>query len=158
MTKESESNEWWSDKEWYENICDTYEIYPKFDAAATHESTKCPEYFDKIDNALEREWKIENPVGIIVDIWCNPPLNKGLCRKFVLKAEEQWRKHNMNIMMPVPAGVISRQYFRHLWDEFVKNQGKTVFLDPIDRPKFLLNGKKKTFARNDYMMLIFKKQ
>lgn len=156
MTKESESNEWLTDRELFDKLCSTYDIYPTLDAAATRKNTLCRNFIDKREDALKANW--HDGQFRYGDVWCSPPLNKGMCKKFVLKAEQEWRRHNMNIMMPLPIGVCSRKYFRHLWEDFKSSFGKTIDIDPIDRPKFSLNGKKKASARNDYMVLIFRKQ
>jgi hypothetical protein len=126
------------------------------DVAADDNYHMCENYFTKNDNALEQEWLFGNAY-FPGDIWMNPPLLAGLTRKFVLKAEREWIKYNMNILSIVPAGVIARQWFRHLWDLFKNNQG--VEIEPINRPKFLDHGEEvKHQARNDYIVLIFRKR
>ena len=162
MTKESESDEWWITKELYHELEKKYNLRMELDVACTLDN--CINgwgfYHDLGEDALKKEWILTYSDGRsrTTDVWCNPPLNKLQCKKFVLKAEEQWRKHNINILMPLPIGVCSRKYFRHLWNEFKSSFGKTIDIDPIDRPKFSNKGKEARSARNDYMVLLFRKR
>jgi len=146
-------DEWYTDPELYLELCEKYQIYPEIDIAAHDDSHMCDIYKTKEHDTLNTEWVLIE--GETNDIWMNPPLLGGLTKKFVLKAEEQWMKHNMNILAIVPAGVIARQWFRHLWWMFVRNEG--VEIEPINRPKFLDHGEVvKNQARNDYIVLIFR--
>ncbi len=149
MTNKSNSNEWYYPEIEFVKLCYKHEIYPILDVAATKKYHLCDKYFTKKDDALTKEW--------LDDSWMNPPLGKGMTMKFIVKAYEQWKKHSIDILAIVPAGVISRQYFKPLWSDFISNKGIIVY--PMDRPKFLYHGKKiEESARNDYITLVFKNE
>lgn len=154
MEKEKH-DEWYTQKNDYQIWCDKYKIYPQLDIAGHEDWHMCSIYCTKKLDALSKEsWELDD--GRVVDIWMNPPLLKGSTKKFVLKAEEQWRKLNMNILSVVPTGVISRKWFRHLWIAFKNGDG--IEIDPIDRPTFLERGVLGQQSRNDYIVLCFRKR
>jgi hypothetical protein len=162
---EEKHDEWYTTKELYDWLCERFNIQPEYDIAAHDGSHMCDEYLTKEDNALKKSWfSPQCDINDIApkhlkpkDIYMNPPLLGGLTKKFVLKAEEQWMKYNMNILSIVPAGVISRQWFRHLWWKFRRDQG--VEIEPIDRPTFSERGQPLgQQARNDYIALIFRQR
>lgn len=145
----SKNDNWWTKWDDYHRWCKIANVQPRLDVCADNESSKCDEYITKEQDALSRDWITEHGV---VDVWCNPPLSKT--KAFMLKAKEQWEKHGMNILMVVPTGVISRKYFRELW--YIFKAGR-IDIIPIDRPKFLENGKESRFqAHNDYILILFK--
>lgn len=147
LTKKSGSNEWYYPRSEYIKLCEKHEIYPIIDVAATKKYHLCADYFTKKDDALTKEW--------LDTSWMNPPLGKGMTKKFITKAYEQWWKHNIDILAIVPTGVISRQYFKPLWSNFMQKKGIIIY--PMDRPKFMYEGKKvEESARNDYITLVFK--
>lgn len=152
----SESDEWYYPKLEYIKLCKKYKINPKLDVAATNKYHLCQYYFTKKDDALKQEWLIKAGTKK-TGAWVNPPLRKGMTKAFILKAHEQWSRHNINILMIVPAGVISRQYFQPIWKLFKDGM---IELDPISpRPRFLFKGEKTKYsARNDYISLFFKKR
>lgn len=155
MTEKEKHDEWYTKKELYREICKMFNITPKLDVAATNAYHLCEFYFTKEDNALNHEWLIfeTNKTGV----WMNPPLLKGATKKFINKACQQWIKHNINIICLVPAGVISRKYFKPIWKLF--KRGYFVDIEPIGRPQFLDHGKENgSQARNDYIVLVFKKR
>lgn len=162
MTIFSESNEWWTYKELVKNIEDKYKLHFQLDAAASKLSTKCEFYITKEQNALTTEWVVWAPDMTYyseVDTWLNPPLGKTLTKQFVLRGFEQWKKYKMNLVMLLPAGVISRQYFKPIWDLFKSSYTTNVDIEPVrPRPSFLYEGKPvKDQARNDYITVFFKK-
>ena len=153
---EEHHDEWYTRVELFKELCTRYAIFPKMDVAANDTNHMCDDYFTESDNALEQEWVIGESHYFPGDLWMNPPLLKGNTKRFVLKAYEQWQRYNMNILSIVPSGVISRNWFRPLWDNFITKGGITI--DPIKRPSFLDHGDEPKFAaRNDYIALIFRK-
>lgn len=129
--------------ELFTSLCERFNIYPHLDVAATKENKKCSYYFTINDNALEQEW--------LVDAWCNHP--HTLHKEFVAKCYQQWKKHNINIMMIIPANCMRTSY----WHEYIENiaeyraiKGSIVFLR---------NGKRSDFgSRNAYVCVIWRKQ
>ena len=155
MTEASDSNEWWYPDEDYRDLCDQFKIIPMIDVAANAKNSKCLVHFE---DALDIGWNVKNQyTNRIMDLWMNPPLGKGMTEKFVRKAYNEWIRHGMGILSILPAGVISRKYFKQIWDSF--KLGEDVDIEPIrPRPKFLLEGKKtKWSARNDYITVHFKR-
>ena len=147
-------DEWYTRKTLYNELCTRYCIFPKLDIAASAENSMCENWLGKEDDVLNGDWLSSDEV---VDIWMNPPLLKGNTKRFVLKAYEQWQRYNMNILSIVPSGVISRNWFRPLWDNFITKGG--IVIDPIKRPSFLDHGDEPKFAaRNDYIALLFRRK
>jgi len=140
-------DEWYSQRDWYINLCNRYDVFPVLDVAAAKEYHLCNRYFTKEDDALTKEWD--------EDFWMNPPLLKGNTKKFVLYAYEQHKKHNVNGLCVVPSGIISRKWFRVMWELF---RSGLYDLDPIDRPTFLNRGVLGQQSRNDYIILVFRRR
>ncbi|NIT99632.1 MAG: hypothetical protein GWN01_01410 [Nitrosopumilaceae archaeon] len=155
MTEKSESNEWYLPKSLFIKYCKLVNLRPKPDVAATKKYHLCEYYFTEEDDALKQEWLIKAGTKK-TGIWVNPPLKRMMTKKFVNKACQQWIKHNLNILMIIPTGVISRKYFRNIWKLF--KRGYFVDIIPIDRPHFIHNGEIGDQARNDYILLVFRKR
>lgn len=145
-------DEWYTQVVDYDNFCNTYNIRPYLDVAASKESHMCEHYYTKEDDALTKQF--------LEDFWLNPPLLKGLTKKFTLYAVEQAFKNKVNGLCLIPAGVIARQWFRPIWHRFVQNLkdgNNKVFIDPINRPSFHDHGAPiGQQARNDYIMLVLR--
>ena len=58
-------DEWETPKEYYDYLCERYNIHPTLDVCATAENRKCATYFTAADNGLNQRWEF--------DTWCNPP-------------------------------------------------------------------------------------
>ena len=126
--------------ELYADLCETYNIHPHLDVAANRHNSKTDAF---LDDALYEEW---NHYG--EDVWCNPPHSKT--EEFVLRADWQWDKHNINIMMIVPANAICAHYFDVILEhaEYHRISG---------RPHFLRNGiPTKWPSRNSYFVVIWR--
>jgi phage N-6-adenine-methyltransferase len=142
------SDEWETPTELFRELCYTYSLTPTLDVACTSKNQKCVLGYTKETDALDCDWYQGN------DVWCNPPHSKT--QAFVLKAHEQWYKHNINIIMLVPTGVISRKYFRSIWNNYFMVR-KGVEIHPIDRPTFIHpDHDKQKSARNDYIVIIWR--
>jgi len=119
-------------------------IFPKVDVCAA-KINKCA---NGLDNSLELNWF--DPISNHYDFWCNPPHSKT--KEFVLKADEQWQKFNLNIMMIIPANAVTTKYFETVLDN--------VEYYPISgRITFLVNGEPSPYpARNGYFVVIWRKK
>jgi len=131
-----------------------YGIFPTLDVACRMDKNnrKCQSgiHVDLENDALDTEWNHTNFSKEYPDVWCNPPQTK--CKEFVLKANEQNIKHNINIMMIIPANVLTTNYFA----EVIQN----VEYHPIKgRITFLVDGKPSPYpARNGYFVVIWRKK
>jgi len=119
-----------------------YGIFPAIDVACNDKNAKCSYV---LDDGLVSDW---GDFGR--DVWVNPPQTK--CKEFVLKADEQWRIHNINIMMIIPANVLTSNYFHQVIEH--------VEYHPIKgRITFLVDGKISPYpARNGYFVVIWRKK
>ena len=151
-TELSLSDEWETPKELYDHLCGKYGIKPKLDVCATQENRKC--YSAIFSNSLEYDWtlpKVGNIKHLLVDVWCNPPHSD--IGRFVVKAFGEWRRHNITIMMIIPANSMCTNYA----EECI--EGKAEY-HPINRKwcKFLYKGEEKDHARNGYFVVIWRKK
>lgn len=136
-------------------LCHAYKFNPQLDAAANNENSKC-RFF--LTDALHKEWmkphtykKRTDTFLKGVDVWCNPP--HSLTEEFVKRANQQSDKHNINIMMIVPANSICAKYF----DEILESPFVNYFRIS-GRITFYRNGKPSRFpSRNGYFVVIWRK-
>jgi len=137
------SDEYETPDDMFEQLCNEYGIHPQMDVAATSKNLKCQFHLSKFYDALESEWEY--------DSWCNPPHSKT--KQFVEKAYEQWKKHNIDILMIIPANSLCTNY---AFDYILK---KGVEFHPIlGRPIFLVDGVPSKFnSRNGYFVVIWRK-
>jgi len=143
-TELSLSDEWETPNELYDYLCNTYKIYPELDVACTSENCITGRMIP-IDS-LAADWD----TGDKCDVWCNPPHTKT--EEFVKKAYEEWIKHNINIMMILPANAMCTNYAENWIEPFARYH-------PINRRlcKFLHKGKKMDSSRNGYFVVIWRK-
>ena len=131
------------------DLCKKYQVNHQLDVAATEKNKKCDNYFTFMDNALEKDWVISG--DHLVDIWCNHP--HTLHEQFVVKAHQQWKKHNITIMMIIPANCCRTNY----WHKYIEDQAEYHAIKGSIR--FLQNGRPtKDTSRNAYMVVIWKKK
>jgi len=139
-TVEEDEDNYETPPELYCRLCGLYSIFPKIDVAATNENKKC---FDYITDAFHVDWGSN-------DVWCNPPGSLQL--KFIERAENQYHKYNMNILMIVPANCVSTE----VWHRII--EGKREYHAVKGRPIFLKNGRKTKFpSRNSYLCIVWRK-
>jgi len=139
-TELSLSDEWETPNELFLYLCKKYDIWPEADVAATQQNFKTGTL---LHDGLTDDW--------LLDAWCNPPHSKT--EQFVKKADEQWEKHNINILMIVPANSICAHYFDDVFDNNHANYYRIS-----GRPQFLRNGKVSKFpSRNSYFVVIWRK-
>ena len=148
------SDDWETPDELYQHLCRKYKLKPRLDVACQYYSdegkhnSKCYEGWFKNHNALTRNWIADEGK---VDVWCNPPHSKT--ESFVNKADQQWKKHNINILMIVPANSVCAHYFDDVFDN-----NHTNYYRISGRPQFLRNGKVSKFpSRNSYFVVIWRK-
>ena len=125
----------------YYGLCLKYKISPKLDVACIDDppNFKTARY---LLDGLVSNWT--------EDVWCNPPHSKT--EKFVSMADEQWRIHNINIMMIVPANAICAHYFDDIFVEYHAEYHRIP-----GRPTFLQNGKPTKYpSRNSYFVVIWR--
>ena len=124
-------------------LCDKFQVTPLLDVAATSKNRKFTIFFSKEDNALEQDWTL--------DAWCNHP--HTLHKEFVEKAYNEWKKHNITIMMIIPANTGRTRY----WHEFIEPFAEYKMIKGNIR--FLKDGKMtKEAARNGYVCVIWRKK
>ena len=142
----SKSDEWETPKELFKFLCEEYDIHPDTDVCATDGNTKCIGYVDREMDCLKHEFQWHDD-----GLWCNPPHSQT--EQFVKKMFEQWRKHNIPILMIIPTNTMSSKY----WHNYIEN---TAEYYPIKgRIRFLYNGKPaKDVSRNAYVCVIWRKK
>lgn len=132
----------------YNYLCETYQVFPKLDVCADSINRKCLDYISKEQNALFTEWTLNNG---LVDVWANPPGTLQL--SFIERAERQYKKYGMTIMMILPSRVLSTT----IWHQFI--EGKREYHAIQGRPVFLKHGKKTKWpAMHVYVVVIWRKQ
>ncbi len=141
---ESDEDEWTTPVSVFNSLCWYHNLYPKLDVCADSINAKCKVYLTKEDNALLTNW-------IITTVWCNPPHSKT--EEFVKKAQTEWLKHNINILMIVPANAIGAHYFDDIFD------GKSATYHRYSgRIKFTQHGIEKSSSRNGYFSVVWRKR
>lgn len=144
-------DDFWTPIDLYQRLCKLYSLNPQLDVAATIINKKCSFF---LDNALFQEWILQD--GSRVDIWCNPP--HSMTEEFIRRADSQYRKYNLNIIMIVPSNTESTK----VWSDLIE----TDYSDIVEnhrvegRPRFLQHGNTKTkfSSRNAYRVLIWRKR
>jgi len=151
-TELSLSDEWETPDELYQHLCEKYNIHPEYDVAAIDGNSKCMYLIDKEQDSFVKEWGIQSDIQFPnkADVWCNPPHSKN--EEFVKRAYDQWVKHNINIMMILPANALCTNYAENWIEPFAEYH-------PINRSlcKFLYHGKTKDSSRNGYFVVIWRK-
>lgn len=145
------SSEHYTPKDLYIKLCAEEKITPRLDVAATDNYHLCQYYFTKEDDALKQEWLIKSGTKK-TGIWCNPP--NPLTQKFIEKADEQWFKYNLNILMLIPINAtVTRNGQKYIWNNpFVK-------IRPVlPTPRFIFNGVQQQSARNRYCLVRWNKR
>ena len=152
-TELSLSDDWETPQKLFDYLCEKYKITPEYDVAATDDNSKCMYLISKEDqDGLTHEWNIQSDIQFpnYADVWCNPPHSKN--EEFVKRAYDQWVKHNINIMMILPANAMCTNYAENWIEPFAEYH-------PINRRfcKFLYKGEKKDSSRNGYFVVIWRK-
>ena len=131
-------------------LCYKTGIFPSLDVAAGQNNTKCKQWES---DALNQEWHritYDGNPNPYCDVWCNPPHSKT--EEFVRRATKQWVKHNLNILMIIPANSICTKYAEECIEPHAEYH--PIFF----RPKFLKNGEEKDPSRNSYFYVVWRKK
>jgi len=143
-TELSLSDEWETPQELYDHLCEKYNLKPNFHVASDPVNCKCR---GGTNTALgDVDWNVYDETIV----WCNPPHSKN--EEFVRKAYNEWAKHNITIMMILPANALCTNYAENWIEPFAEYH-------PINRRfcKFLYHGEKKDSSRNGYFVVIWRK-
>lgn len=65
------------------------------DPCASDSNTKCEYYYTIEEDGLKQNWSNET-------VFCNPPYGKEIA-KWVKKCYEEWKNHNVTVVMLIPA-------------------------------------------------------
>ena len=136
------SDDYETPNELFLELCKMHNIKPILDASADINNTKCPYWYSKDDDALTKKWDL--------DTWVNPP--HSLTKQFVLKADQEWQKNNINILMIIPANSICAKYCNDIFEN------KHATYHRINgRPIFHVDGKPcPEPARNSYFAIVWR--
>lgn len=143
MTELSESDEWETPPELFKRLSDQYDMNFTLDVATNddYNNSLCDE---SLTRAFDQEWLTDG------DIWCNPPHSQN--REFVVRANDQWKKHNINILMLLPSRATHSRYAQ----KYIKPYAE---VHPIyGRIRFLRDGKlSENTSLNAYDVVIWRK-
>lgn len=98
------------------------------DVSANGTNKKCKYFINEYDDALSVDWDYHGGSTVAFN---NPPRSKN--GKFVIKALEQWKKHNIDIVQLLCWNDIGNKYGDILWPHIlgkrikVRNLGKVIF-------------------------------
>ena len=147
-TVEEDDDNYETPRELFRELCIKYGIEPITDVCADSNNSKCVNWITKEENALLTEWNTTSKAPH--DIWANPPGSLQL--KFIERAESQYLKHNINILMIVPANCVSTE----VWHRLIED--KREYHAVKGRPVFLKNGRKTKFpSRNSYVCIVWRR-
>lgn len=143
-TIEPDEDSYETDPELIQRFEKQYDLQFQLDAAAKDYNKKCSDY---LHDALHQDWTRG-------DVWCNPP--HTLNEEFIIRADAQHKKYNINICMIVPANCQSMP----TWHNLIESETKVITENHpvLKRPKFFKNGRKtKHSSRNAYRVIIWRK-
>ena len=132
-----------------------YNLYFELDAAAKDYNTQCPSF---LTDALHEEWIINSPnisYQVKKDVWCNPP--HSLNEEFIMRADAQHKKYNINICMVIPTNCQSMP----TWHKLIESETKIITENHplLKRPSFFKRGRKTKFSsRNAYRVIVWRKK
>ena len=136
----SSSDEYETPDEVFDELCKKYNMSPTLDVCTTRKMSKCKKFFTK--DATSKNWT--------QSVWCNPPHSKT--KDFVKKADAEWKRNNIDIMMLIPANSICAAYFDDILDK-----GHATYHRLSGRIRFLVEGKPSEFpSRNAYFVVLWR--
>ena len=134
-------DEFWTPRPLYESLIEKYDFNPILDVAATKENKRCSLF---LTDALHKSWNYAGQ-----DVWCNPP--HSMTDDFIARAEQQFNRWRMKIMMIVPANVGGTIMFQ----KYVEGHREYHFI--AGRPKFLKFGRPSKYpSRNSYIVILWR--
>ncbi len=174
-SKKSKSNNWWTPKKTFNELCQEYHFKPDLDAAGDEENSLCDYYLDKKIDALDDEVKWIVKKNKKTKVFLNPPngdekeeviiiLKSGRKKKvtksrrllamFIHRAYLEFCEGRI-IMMIVPLNVQSSGSW---WDNVQEpmEAREDIFVRPIKRRiPFMENGKPGKSSINGYCVVLF---
>ena len=136
------------------------------DVCADLKNTKCEYYIKEESNALTTDWNFysscRNKVGTMEEldlklketpiVFCNPP--RSINGNFVDKAYQQWKDHNIDIVMLLCWNDLGNKYGEKLIPHIMD---KSIIVSNLGKVKFNKNGKtSKYVSRLTYFWAWFK--
>ena len=174
-SKKSISNNWWTPKKNFLELCEEYDFKPVLDAAADEKNALCDYYLDKEVDGLDPEVKWIVKKNKKTKVFLNPPngnekekvvimlkngkgkvitKSKRLLSMFIHRAYLEFCEGRI-IMMIVPLNVQSSGSW---WDNIQEpmEAGEDIFVRPIKRRiPFMENGKPGKSSINGYCVVLF---
>lgn len=98
----------------FNDACREYNIYPKFDVAASRYNHVLYDYWTKADNSLNKDWPF--------DFFMNPPYSN--ISNFMRKAYQEHINHNVNALI-----LTYNKTDTKWWHRYVKNKAETHFIE-----------------------------
>lgn len=111
----SNSNEWYTPKELYDEIEQRLQIKFTLDPCATKESAKCDLYYTKKEDGLSKDWGGHN-------VFINPPYSRDLQPKFIRKAYEESLKTKTVCVLLIPARTDTK-----IWHEVIFPYSRMIY-------------------------------
>jgi len=93
--------------------CQTYDVHPKLDVAASRINHVCDRYFTKQDDALTKEWD--------EDFFLNPPYSQ--VEIFIKYAYQQYKKHNVTGLILTYSKTDTKW-----WHDYIEGRAETYFI------------------------------
>ena len=101
----SKSNEWETPQDLFDRL--DAQFHFTLDPAATDDNHKCAKWYTMETNGLIQDWSNEV-------VFCNPPYGKEI-GKWVEKCYNEARKHNVKIVMLIPARTDTKWFHKYLY-------------------------------------------
>lgn len=131
--KSAVDDEYETPDELYYSLTSHYDIVCELDVFANEwyenevmkTNSKCLDYFTIEDNALEVEWLLpdgKKPTGI----WWNDP--STLHKECLVKSEQQWLRHDLDILGMLPANTVRPPYF---YNHVQRYNNKGLIIEPL---------------------------
>ena len=117
----SNSNEWATPKDLFNDLNKKFNF--TLDPCANDENHKCDKYYTIKEDGLKQEWEGEC-------VFCNPPYGREIS-KWVKKCYEQHFKHNITVVMLLPARTDTSYFHNYIYhkSEIIFLRGRLHFSD-----------------------------
>lgn len=117
----SNSYEWATPQDLFDKL--NTEFHFTLDPCATEENKKCEKFYTKQEDGLLKSWENET-------VFCNPPYGRGIINKWVKKCHDEWRNHNITVVMLIFARTDTSYFhdyiFPHCELRFLRGRVKFV--------------------------------
>lgn len=101
-----ESDEWGTPSALFQQLDQEFNF--TLDACANAENHKCPKYFDKYQDGLQKNWSNEV-------VFCNPPYSQ--IGKWCEKCYKEWKYHNVTIVLLIPSRTDTRYFHEYIYNK-----------------------------------------